>query len=121
MSDTKAARPWSLYLIECARGPLYAGISPDPERRYAAHLAGRGARYTRANPPLRLLAVCAYPSRSAASVAEHWLKSQSRSAKLAWAAAHPYAAAAVPTERAAHSAAVISRSSSARRKLPRPA
>lgn len=86
--DTPPSRPWSLYLLECQRGQLYAGISPDPERRYAAHLAGRGARYTRANPPVRLLAVCAYPSRSAASVAEHWLKSQTRSAKLAWAARH---------------------------------
>ena len=91
MSDAAApVRPWSLYLLECQRGQLYAGISPDPERRYAAHLAGRGARYTRANPPLRMLAVCAYPSRSAASVAEHWLKSQPRHAKLAWAEQHAY-------------------------------
>jgi putative endonuclease len=84
------ARPWSQYLLECQRGQLYAGISPDPERRYAAHLAGRGARYTRANPPLRMLAVCVYPSLSAASVAEHWLKSQPRPAKLAWAEQHAY-------------------------------
>lgn len=83
-------RPWSLYLLECARGQLYAGISPDPEQRFRLHCAGRGARYTRANPPQRLLAVRVYESRAAASVAEHWLKSQTRTAKLAWAAANPY-------------------------------
>ena len=121
MSDAaEPARPWSLYLLECQRGQLYAGISPDPERRYAAHLAGRGARYTRANPPRRMLAVCAYPSRSAASVAEHWLKSQTRPAKLAWAAQHRYAGPLTGTCEA-HSAAVASRSSSASRRVPRPA
>ncbi len=112
-------RPWWLYLLECRGGSLYAGISPDPQQRYRLHAAGRGARYTRANPPQRLLAICAYPSRSAASVAEHWLKQQPREAKLAWAASHPYAGGASECE--AHSAAVISRSSSARRRVPRPA
>lgn len=121
MTDAaESPRPWWLYLLECQRGQLYAGISPDPERRYAAHLAGRGARYTRANPPLRLLAVRAYPSRSAASVAEHWLKSRPRVAKLAWAAAHAYVAVGTAGCEA-HSAAVASRSSSASRKVPRPA
>lgn len=84
------ATPWSLYLLECRGGALYAGISPDPERRYRLHESGRGARYTRANPPLRMLAVCVYPSRSAASVAEHWLKRQPRAAKLVWAQQHAY-------------------------------
>ena len=48
-------RPWFLYLLLCRNGSLYAGISNDVEARYRAHAAGRGARYTRANPPLRLL------------------------------------------------------------------
>ncbi|ROH93533.1 GIY-YIG nuclease family protein [Stagnimonas aquatica] len=116
---TPPERPWWLYLLECRGGSLYAGISPDPQQRYRLHASGRGARYTRANPPLRLLAACAYPSRSAASVAEHWLKQQARAAKLAWAADHPYPDGA--ETRAAHSAAVISRSSSASRRVPRPA
>jgi putative endonuclease len=61
---------WHVYLIECRGGALYTGIAVDVEARYAAHVAGRGARYTRANPPVRLLARFECADRSAASRAE---------------------------------------------------
>ncbi|MET0330709.1 MAG: GIY-YIG nuclease family protein [Dyella sp.] len=73
-----------MYLIECRNGAYYAGISNDVLARYAAHLAGRGARYTRANPPLRLLGSRAYPDRASASRAEWQLKQLPRARKLAW-------------------------------------
>lgn len=79
-----ASSPWFLYLLECADGSYYAGISTDVDARFAAHLAGKGARYTRAHPPLRVLARAAYPDRSAASKAEWALKQQPRARKLAW-------------------------------------
>lgn len=60
-----------LYLIECANGALYAGITNDLVRRYALHASGRGARYTRANPPVRLVAYRRYPDKSAALRAEY--------------------------------------------------
>lgn len=65
---------WFVYLIECRNGSIYTGIATDVERRYAEHLAGKGARYTRANPPLRLLARFEYPDRSTASRAEYAIK-----------------------------------------------
>ena len=65
---------WVLYLLECNNGAFYAGITNNLEQRYAAHLSGKGARYTRANPPLRILASKSYADRSAASVAEAQLK-----------------------------------------------
>lgn len=77
-------RPWFLYLLLCRNGSLYAGISNDVEARYRAHAAGRGARYTRANPPLRLLGSRAYPDRAAASRAEWALKRLPRGRKLAF-------------------------------------
>ncbi|MEO8779661.1 MAG: GIY-YIG nuclease family protein [Rhodanobacter sp.] len=55
MSDTPAADAWAVYLIECVDGRVYTGIARDPEQRYAKHLAGKGARFTRSNPPRRLL------------------------------------------------------------------
>ncbi|MDA8382183.1 MAG: GIY-YIG nuclease family protein [Betaproteobacteria bacterium] len=67
-------RPWWLYLIECADGTLYAGIAVDVAARYARHAEGKGARYTRAHPPVRVAAMWAYPDRSAASKAEYRLK-----------------------------------------------
>jgi putative endonuclease len=83
-------RAWFLYLLECKGGTLYAGISPDPLARYALHCSGKGARYTRSWPPLRLLAAKKYKSRSAASVAEHQLKKLERPAKLLWANKHAW-------------------------------
>jgi putative endonuclease len=46
---------WFLYLIECADGALYTGIALDPVARFALHRSGKGAKYTRANPPVRLI------------------------------------------------------------------
>ncbi|UKE46872.1 GIY-YIG nuclease family protein [Xanthomonas cerealis] len=78
------APPWFLYLLECRNGSYYAGITLDLKARYQAHLRGTGAKYTRANPPLRLLASRAYPDRAAASRAEWALKQLPRARKLAF-------------------------------------
>ncbi len=85
-----AAEPtWYLYLIECRNGRLYTGIAIDPERRFAAHAAGRGAMFTRINRPLRLLGCRSYPNQSLVTKAEIHLKRLDRSAKLAWARDNP--------------------------------
>lgn len=84
-----APRPWYLYLLECENGRLYTGIATDPQRRFAAHLAGRGAMFTRINRPLRLLGYRAYPDQSCVTRAEIDLKRRDRSGKLAWAQENP--------------------------------
>jgi putative endonuclease len=73
---------WVLYLLECNNGAYYAGITNDLQARFAAHLAGKGARYTRANPPVKILASKFYADRSSASVAEAQLKNLPRNKKL---------------------------------------
>jgi putative endonuclease len=73
---------WFLYLLECNNGAYYGGITNDVDARFAAHLSGKGARYTRANPPLRILASKNYADRSSASMAEAVLKKLPRSKKL---------------------------------------
>lgn len=75
---------WVLYLLECKSGAYYAGITNDLYARYAAHLAGKGAKYTRANPPIRIVASQPYQDRAAASVAEAQLKKLSRDKKVAY-------------------------------------
>ena len=76
-------KPWYLYLLECTDGSIYTGITVDVARRYAAHAAGRGARYTRSHPPLRLLASFEHADRSSASKAEYAMKQLSVSEKRA--------------------------------------
>lgn len=74
---------WYLYLLECSDGSIYTGITVDVEARYAAHVAGRGARYTRSHPPKRLLASVEYADRSTASKAEYAMKQLSAAQKRA--------------------------------------
>lgn len=81
---------WYVYLLECSGDRLYAGVTPDVDGRFEKHRSGRGAAFTRINPPLRVLAALRCDSRSAALKAEHALKQLRRPAKLAWAAQHPW-------------------------------
>jgi putative endonuclease len=79
-----AAADWCLYLLECEGGVLYAGITNRLAERFAAHQAGKGAKFTRANPPLRILGSRPYPNRSEASKAEYAIKRLPRGRKLAF-------------------------------------
>ena len=79
-----ATGSWFLYLLECSGGSYYAGITTDVQARFQAHATGKGARYTRAHPPLRVLGFREYADRAAASRAEWQLKRQPRDRKLAW-------------------------------------
>ncbi|QWE02993.1 GIY-YIG nuclease family protein [Polynucleobacter sp. JS-JIR-II-b4] len=75
---------WLVYLLECADGTYYAGITNRLEHRLDAHNSGQGARYTRSRSPVVLLATQEHPDRSEASKAELRLKRLPRSKKLAF-------------------------------------
>lgn len=49
-----AEKQWVVYILECKDGTLYTGITDDFDRRFAAHSAGKGAKYTRGRGPLTL-------------------------------------------------------------------
>ena len=74
---------WHLYLLECTDGSLYAGIATDVARRFQEHRSGKGARYTRSHPPLRLVESRAIGTRSEALRAELAIKRLPREKKLA--------------------------------------
>jgi putative endonuclease len=76
---------WWLYLLECRDGRTYAGIATDVAARFAVHSRGKGAKFTRSNPPVRLLGAKAFASKSEALRAEAALKKLDRTAKVAWA------------------------------------
>lgn len=82
--DAAPTRDWCVYLIECRNGAWYAGATNDLQRRWTAHCSGRGARYTRANPPQRLVDARLCGDRSAALRAEAALKRLPRERKLAF-------------------------------------
>lgn len=50
---------WRIYIVECADGTLYTGISTDVQARVQKHNDGDGARYTAKRRPVRLVATSA--------------------------------------------------------------
>jgi putative endonuclease len=79
------SKTWWLYLLACRGGRTYAGIAIDVEARFVLHRSGKGAKFTRANPPHKILAAQSFASRSEALKAEYALKQLDRPAKLIWA------------------------------------
>ena len=73
---------WTVYILECADGSLYTGITTDLFLRIKAHEAGKGARYTQGRGPFRLVYQALYENRAEASKREMAIKSLSRIKKL---------------------------------------
>ena len=77
----RATRRWYVYLMLCHGNAIYTGIALDVAARYAQHVAGTGARYTRANPPRRLLTKFVCPNQSVAGKLEAAIKRLSAAGK----------------------------------------
>jgi len=74
---------WVCYLLECADGTLYTGISNDLPRRLAQHARGVASKYTRTRLPVRLRYSEKHPTRSSALKREAAIKRLPRAGKLA--------------------------------------
>jgi putative endonuclease len=79
---TRRAR-WTLYIVECADGSLYTGITTDLLLRVEAHSEGLGAKYTRGRGPVHLRYQRRGLTRSQALREERRVKRLSREQKLA--------------------------------------
>lgn len=88
-----SASLWHAYLLSCADGTLYCGVTNDLPRRLAAHNAGTAAKYTRARLPVRLAASAPCADKSAALRLELAVKKRPRAGKMAFLLAQPGALA----------------------------
>jgi putative endonuclease len=70
------------YILECSDGTYYTGWTTDPQRRLRQHNAGRGARYTRAHRPVRLVYQEELPDRGSAMRREHAIKKLGKAGKV---------------------------------------
>ena len=74
---------WYLYVVECADGTLYTGITTDVKRRINEHnYSFKSAKYTRSRRPVTLLMSVEHDNRSAAAKAEWRFKRLTRKQKL---------------------------------------
>mgnify|MGYP005829858383 CR=1 FL=1 len=75
-------RPWFLYVVHCNDGTLYTGVTTDVSRRIREHNTGsRGAKYTQARRPVRLVYCIGFDNRSSAQKAEYKFKKLTRMKK----------------------------------------
>lgn len=77
---------WLVYLLECADGTLYCGITCNLERRLAQHNGEQtgGAKYTRGRRPVRLVSSAGCASKSEALRLEHAVRTVPRKDKAAF-------------------------------------
>ena len=70
---------WSVYVLRCADGSYYTGITNNLARRLLAHRAGTASKYTRGRRPIQLAcALGSWSTRSAALKLEARIKAMTR-------------------------------------------
>ena len=77
----KGRKEWSVYILRCCDGSLYTGIAKDVEARIKQHNEGRGAAYTRARLPVKLVYQQEGLTRSEGLIREAQIKAMPRSKK----------------------------------------
>ena len=70
-----------MYVVECCDGTYYTGYTTDVKKRIAVHNSGKGAKYTRARLPVKLIYVEGFDSKEEAMSAEALLKRKKRPQK----------------------------------------
>ncbi|MBE7712947.1 MAG: GIY-YIG nuclease family protein [Cyanobacteria bacterium SIG26] len=71
-----------VYLLLTERNTLYCGYTDNVERRFNAHIEGKGAKYTKANKPIRIVFQKEFNTKSEALKEEYRIKKLSRKEKL---------------------------------------
>ena len=74
---------WLCYILRCADGTLYTGITNDLEKRIHAHNTGSASKYTRGRMPVELMFVECCADKSSALKREMDIKNLVRTEKLA--------------------------------------
>lgn len=70
------------YILECADYTLYTGWTADLNKRIEVHNAGKGAKYTRARLPVKLVYYECFETKQEAVAREYVIKQMSREKKL---------------------------------------
>lgn len=79
----RSSETWFVYLLRCADGSLYTGITTDVARRGRQHNLGTASRYTRSRRPTKMVYQEPHDSRSLALKREAAIKTLSKSEKEA--------------------------------------
>jgi len=76
-------KKWFVYIVECSDKTLYSGVTVDIERRIEEHNTSiKGAKYTRARRPVKLVYFCTKKDRVEASKEEYRIKHLKKEDKI---------------------------------------
>lgn len=70
------------YILLIEDNSLYCGYTDDVERRFQAHMEGKGAKFTRAHKPVKIVYTKEFNTKSEAMKEEYRIKHLPRSEKL---------------------------------------
>ena len=71
-----------IYIVQCSDGTLYTGWTNDLDKRIKAHNEGRGAKYTRARRPVKLVYSETLETKEEALRREYAIKHMTRTQKM---------------------------------------
>jgi len=77
------SKSWMTYLLLCADGKIYCGVTNDMKKRLDAHNRGIASRFTRARLPVTLLATSRSMGKAEAFRLEYRIKRLPKNRKLA--------------------------------------
>lgn len=63
-----------VYILQTENNTLYCGYTDNVEKRFQTHLEGKGAKYTRANKPVKLVWQKEFDTKSEALKEEYRIK-----------------------------------------------
>lgn len=69
------------YLLLTENNTYYCGYTDDIEKRYKKHISGIGAKYTKANKPIKIAYLEIFKTKSEAMQEEYRIKTLKRQAK----------------------------------------
>ena len=70
------------YILLIENNSLYCGYTDDVEKRFQAHISGKGAKYTKAHKPLKIVYVKEFNTKSETMKEEYRIKQLSHKEKL---------------------------------------
>ena len=71
-----------VYILLTENNTLYCGYTDNVERRFRAHCEGKGAKYTKANKPVKILFQQEFSNKHEALLAEYRIKKLTRAKKI---------------------------------------
>ena len=74
-------KKYYVYIILTVNNKLYCGYTDDTDRRYKRHKEGKGAKFTKANKPLKLVYTKEFNTKQEAQKEEYRIKQLTRKQK----------------------------------------